>query len=240
MSVNSIRNLLENAASSEPDKIALILDGETLTYGELIQKVDRIAHYLISIGLGKGSRVGIYSRKRIESVVAILAVLSTEYVFVPITRLLKPEQVRHIIQDSGISCLITDKEKIETIKAIDFRGKLISYETTPLSDLSFEEICKCYTARIECDIKGHDNAAITYSFGSTGNPKGIVIDHRALIDGARIVSKYLDIQKTDVISGILSFNLDYGLNQLFVTLQEGDSRDPPLRSSGRLFCPFDQ
>jgi acyl-coenzyme A synthetase/AMP-(fatty) acid ligase len=137
---------------------------------------------------------------------------------VPITRLLKPEQVKHIIDDSGISCLITDKKKIESIKAIDFEGKIISYEASEESDVSFEEIYKCYTAEIKCEIKGNDNAAITYSFGSSGNPKGIVIDHRAFIDGARIVSKYLDIRKDDIISGILSFNLDYGLNQIFITL----------------------
>ena len=218
MSVNSIRNLLENAAQTEPDKIALILENETHTYAELLERVNQIAHYLTTIGLKKGSRIGIYSRKRSESVIAILAILSTEYVFVPITRLLKPEQVRHIIEDCGISCLITDKEKIVNVKAIDFKGKIISYEATPESDVSFEEICKCYTGEIKCNIMGHDNAAVTYSFGSSGNPRGIVIDHRALIDGARIVSKYLNIQKEDVISGILSFNLDYGLNQIFVAL----------------------
>ena len=218
MSVNSIRNLLENAAQAEPDKIALILESETYTYMELLERVNQIAHYLTAIGLKKGSRIGIYSRKRTESVIAILAILSTEYVFVPITRLLKPEQVKHIIDDCGISCLITDKEKIENVKAIDFEGKIISYEATPQSDVSFEEIYKCYTGEIKCNIMGHDNAAVTYSFGSSGNPRGIVIDHRALIDGARIVSKYLDIQKEDVISGILSFNLDYGLNQLFTAL----------------------
>jgi len=218
MSVNSIRNLLENAAQAEPDKIALILESETYTYMELLERVNQIAHYLTAIGLKKGSRIGIYSRKRTESVIAILAILSTEYVFVPITRLLKPEQVKHIIDDCGISCLITDKEKIENVKAIDFEGKIISYEATSQSDVSFEEIYKCYTGEIKCNIMGHDNAAVTYSFGSSGNPRGIVIDHRALIDGARIVSKYLDIQKEDVISGILSFNLDYGLNQLFTAL----------------------
>jgi len=218
MTVNSVRHLLENAARTDPDKIALILENERCSYGELIEKVDLIANYLNTLGMKKGSRIGIYSRKRIESVIAILAILSTEYVFVPITRLLKPEQVKHIIEDCGISCLITDQKKIGTVKAADFEGKLISYEATEESDVSFEEIYKCYTGSIECDIKGHNNAAITYSFSSTGNPKGIVIDHRALIDGARIVSKYLDIRKDDVISGILSFNLDYGLNQIFTTL----------------------
>ncbi len=218
MSVNSIRNLLENAAQTDPDKIGLILENESYTYAQIISRVNQIAHYLKTIGLEKGSRIGIYSRKRTESVIAILAILSTDYVLVPITRLLKPDQIRHIIEDCGISCLITDQKKIGNVKAIDFEGKLISYEATKESDVSFEEIYKCYTDEIDCDIKGHNNAVITYSFGSTGNPKGIVIDHRALIDGARIVSKYLNIQKEDVISGILSFNLDYGLNQIFTTL----------------------
>ncbi len=220
MSVNSIRNLLEIAAETEPEKIGLIHGSEAYSYAQLIKKVDQIAHYLTTIGLKKGSRIGIYSNKRCEQVIAILAVLSTEYVFVPITRLLKPEQVKHIIDDSGISCIITDKIKIENVKAIDFKGKIISYEASDDSDVSFEEIYKCYTSDIKCEIRGNDSAAITYSFGSFGNPKGIVIDHRAFIDGARIVSKYLDISKDDVISGILSFNLDYGLNQIFIALHK--------------------
>ena len=218
MSVNSIRNLLELAAKYEPHKIALIHTSESLSYEVLKTKVDQIANYLTTLGLKKGSRVGIYSNKSTSQVIAILALLSTEYVFVPITRLLKPEQVKHIIDDCNISCIITDSSKIENIRAIDFEGKIISYESCSTSDVSFEEIYKCYTAKIECSVRGHDNAAITYSFGSTGNPKGIVIDHRAFIDGARIVSNYLDIKSTDIISGVLSFNLDYGLNQIFTSL----------------------
>jgi len=218
MSVNSIRNLLEMAAKSEPEKIGIIYENEQISYATLIEKVDKIAHYLTTLGLKKGSRIGIYSNKSASQVIAILAVLSTEYVFVPITRLLKPEQVKHIINDCNIACIITDKTKIENIKAIQFSGKIISYESSAESDVSFEEIIKCYSAEINCNIKGHDNAAITYSFGSLGNPKGIVINHRSFIDGARVVSNYLDIKKYDIISGLLSFNLDYGLNQLFTTL----------------------
>ena len=218
MSVNSIRNLLELAVRYEPQKVGLIHGTETYTYAELLEKVDQIAHYLTTLGLKKGARVGIYSNKSASQVIAILALLSTEYVFVPITRLLKPEQVKHIINDCQISCIITDKTKIENIKAIDFKGKIISYEASDASDVSFSEVYKCYTADVNCHINGHDNAAITYSFGSTGNPKGIVIDHRAFIDGARIVSNYLDIKSSDVISGVLSFNLDYGLNQIFTSL----------------------
>jgi len=218
MSVNSIRHLLEIAAYEAPQKVGLTHGNERYTYAGLLEKVDQIAHYLSTLGLKKGSRIGIYSNKSCQQVIAILAVLSTEYVFVPITRLLKPEQVKHIIEDSGIACIITDTVKISNIKAIDFTGKIISYEASEEGDVSFEEIYKCYVPQTSSNVIGNDNASITYSFGSSGNPKGIVIDHRALTDGARIVSKYLKLEKEDIISGILSFNLDYGLNQIFATL----------------------
>ena len=218
MSVNSIRNLLETACESVPDKIALTDGSERYTYGELLTKVNQVAHYFNELGLERGSRIGIYSNKSCEQVIAILALLSTEYIFVPITRLLKPEQVAHIINDCDIRCIITDTTKIKNVKAIDFEGKIISYEATEESDVSFAEIYKCYRGEIDCTINGNDNAAITYSFASSGFPKGIVINHRSLTDGARIVSHYLNLKESDIISGILSFNLDYGLNQIFCAL----------------------
>jgi len=218
MSVNTIRNLLELATHSTPDKIGLIDGSRVYTYRQILDEVNQISHYLSTLGLPKGSRVGIYSDKSVDQVIAILSILSTQYLLVPITRLLKPEQIKHIISDCDISCIITDTKKIANIKAIDFEGKIISYDATSQSDVSFEEIIKCYNSDYKSKIKAHDNAAITYSFGSSGNPKGIVIDHKAFTDGARIVSKYLDIHSDDNISGILSFNLDYGLNQIFATL----------------------
>jgi acyl-coenzyme A synthetase/AMP-(fatty) acid ligase len=218
MSVNSIRNLLEIAQHSHPDKVALKEEQLRYTYRQLFERVNQIAHYLSELELKKGSRIGIYSNKSSEQVVAILALLSSEYVFVPITRLLKPEQVAHIINDCNIECIITDGAKIKNIKAIDFGGKVISYEAHEDADVSFEEIYKCYSGKITCNINGHDNAAITYSFGSTGDPKGIVITHKNLTDGARVVTKYLDLKEDDIIAGLLTFNLDYGLNQIFCTL----------------------
>ena len=218
MTVNTVRELLENAVRSHPDKLAITLGNDRYTYAALYERVNQVARYLATLDLPRGSRIGIYSNKSCDQIIAILAIMSTHHIFVPITRLLKPEQVKHIIEDCGISCIVTDTRKIETVKATGFAGRIVSYTPTPESDVSFEEIYKCYTGDHTCDIKGHDNAAITYTFSSTGNPKGIVINHRALYDGAAIVSKYLDIREEDVISGILSFNLDYGLNQIYTAL----------------------
>ncbi|WP_457597042.1 AMP-binding protein [Hydrogenimonas sp.] len=221
MTVNTVRHLLETAAAQYPDKTALVFGDESLTYAELLQKVDTIAHYLATLALPRQSRIGIYSDKSIEQVVAILAILSTPYVLVPITRLLKPEQVGYIIQDAGISAIVTDTKKIETLQKTGFAGKILSYTHTEKSDVSFEELYRCYPPRHESGVNAHDLAAITYTFSSIGDPKGVVIDHRALFEGAAIVSRYLGLRSDDTISGLLSFNLDYGLNQLFSALYNG-------------------
>lgn len=218
MSVNSVRNLLEIAKNRAPDKIALKQNERSITFIELYERVNQIASYISKLGLAKGSRIGIYSDKSIEQAIAILAVLSTEYVIVPITRFLKPEQVSYIIGDCDIQVIITDAAKVESIEDTDFKGKIITYEYIDKERVAFEELYKFYDKDYTCSIKGHDNAVITYSFGATGFPKGIVITHRNLIDGARVVSNYLSLKEDDVISGILSFNLDYGLNQIFCAL----------------------
>jgi len=218
MSINCIRNLLDNAAAFNPDKIAVVHKEKELSYSDLLSRVDQVAFYLQELDLPKGSRIGIYTNKDVSQVIAILAILSTDYILVPLTRLLKPEQVEYIINDCNIQCVITDKLKLKSIEEINFEGHIVSIETVDKDIPSFEEIFKYYNKSFSCDIHGHDNAVITYSFGLTGTPKGIVISHRNLIDSARVVSQYLELNEDDVISGLLIFNLDYGLNQIFCAL----------------------
>ena len=189
MSINCIRTLLEGVAQTHPEKAALVFNEKSLSYGELFAKVNQVAFYLNELGLPRDSRIGIYSNKGIEQVVAILAILSTDYILVPLTKLLKSEQVQYIIKDCDIKCIITDKLKLESIEEIDFDGQIVSYETTAKEIPSFEEIYKYYNKPHVCDVNGHDNAVITYSFGMTGTPKGIVLSHRNEIDSARVVSQ---------------------------------------------------
>ena len=218
MSISCVRSLLDKAAATHPDKIAIRFNEQQLSYSQLLAQVNQVALYLQELNLPKGARIGIYTKKDISQVTAILAVLSTDYVLVPLTRLLKPTQVQYIIDDCEISCVITDKLKLESIEEINFHGHIISIETVGKDIASFEEIFKYYKRDFQHDISGHNNAVITYSFGSSGAPKGIVISHRNLIDSARVVSQYLSLNEQDVISGILIFNLDYGLNQIFCSL----------------------
>ncbi len=217
MSVNCIRNILEYAVDKNPNKTALLHDSKSITYSELFKKVNKVANYLEKLNLPHGARVGIYSNKSIEQVIAILAILSTKLTLVPITRLLKSDQIKYIVDDCSLSAIITDDAKVETINKSKFKGKIITYESSKEYD-SFFEIYKYYEDKFTSAVKSFDNAVITYSFASSGLPKGIVITHRNLTDGARIVTRYLKLNSDDVISGVLSYDLDYGLNQIFCSI----------------------
>ena len=138
MSINSIRTLIEDAAITHPEKKAILCNENSISYKELLRKVDQVAYYLNELNLPKESRIGVYSNKKIEQVIAILAILSTPYILVPLTKLLKPEQVEYIIDDCDIKCIITDKVKIESIEEINFSGHIISYETESSDIASFE------------------------------------------------------------------------------------------------------
>ena len=146
MSINCIRLPLEKAAETHPDKLALVHNDarheEQLSYSELLTRVHQVALYLQELDLPKGTRIGLYANKSVSQVVAILAILSTDYILVPMTRLLKPEQVHYIIEDCDIQCIITDRMKPESIEEIDFSGHILSFETTGGNVPSFEEIFK--------------------------------------------------------------------------------------------------
>ncbi|MCK5110306.1 MAG: AMP-binding protein [Arcobacteraceae bacterium] len=215
MSVNSIRNLVEIANDLTPAKIAVKDKNVSFTYEDVYTKVNQIAQYLTTLELEDGARIGIYSNKTAQKVIAILSVMSTKYIFVPITKLLKAEQLQYIIDDCDIKCILTDEKKLSTVQEISFAGTIVTVESCHKDIVSFEEIYKCYKGDYSCSLNGHDNAAITYSFASSGFPKGVVISHRNFIDGARSVSKYLDLKEEDTFSGLLSFSFDYGLNQIF-------------------------
>ena len=142
MSINCIRTLLEDAVQEHSDKPAIVHNNQSITYAELFTKVNQVAFYLNELDLPKDSRIGLYSNKGIEQVIAVLAILSTDYILVPLTTLLKSEQVKYIINDCGIKCIITDKLQLEDINEINFDGHIISYETANKGIASFEEIFK--------------------------------------------------------------------------------------------------
>ena len=218
----SVPHFLRKSATRLPDKVAIVSRTDSVTYEELLTRVLATSEALKELGINSGDRVGVCMEKSVEQVIVLLGILFANAVIVPVLPRLKSANIEHIISNSGMVALVTDHSRIEEVsdfgsltKIMVGRGELkekwpnLAYLQKHIEPVDF------------FDRIGSDNAAIIYSSGSTGRPKGILISHRNLSDGAEIVASYLGTVETDRICSILSFNFDYGLNQIWQTLLAG-------------------
>lgn len=217
-----LHDLLFNGSAS-PDALAIEHRDASLTRGDLEKAMMEVAGALEGIELRRGARVAILLPKSIHECVAILAISRADGVFVPINPLLTAEQIRHILRDCGARVLITDARRHDTLgAAID---GLVDHVLLVDADTSNHPQVRPFRGQAGIGRAsrriGQDLAAILYTSGSTGSPKGVMLSHANLLAGARIVSAYLGISAQDRILSLLPFSFDYGLNQFLTCLEQG-------------------
>lgn len=220
--LRSIPRFLAAAAERLPEKAAIVSTARSVTFSELYQEALATAACLREFGIQAGDRVGICMEKSVDQVSVILGVLLANAVIVPILPRLKQSNIKHIIENSGMAAMVADAERLKEVAEFSDLTKLITGHGELDSSLpNIPYMRRFVQPTLFFNRIGNDNAAIIYSSGSTGRPKGILISHRNLTDGAHIVSEYLGTSEKDRIGCILSFNFDYGLNQIWQTLLKG-------------------
>jgi len=175
-------------AKEVPDKDAFRIDEQGLTYRELEEASNRLAHWLREKGVKKGDRVGLFLTKSLELPVAIYGVLKAGAAYVPIDPSIPVKRVQFIIEDCGIKLLISNSVKIKFLKSQEVSGlqgvlggepEESWAETTvyPWQDLDSES-CEPLKSS-ELALLDQDLAYIIYTSGSTGVPKGMMHTHRS-------------------------------------------------------------
>ena len=210
-----LHHVFTNSWQRVPDKHAVIDSQRQLSYSELNKLSGVLAQKLKESGIGRGDRVAFFLDHDCNQAISILAISSLGAVFIPVNRLLHPEQVRHIVFDSGSKVLITTRERLsqvaETMETChDLKEILL------VDDLDGENYLERTAPAIENDL-----AAILYTSGSSGKPKGVMLSHKNLLSGCWIVSEYLKLHGEDRLLGLLPLSFDYGLNQLLTMLALG-------------------
>ena len=217
-----VHHLIEQTAARLPDKAAVRHLGRDTTYRELLEESRRMKGFLLDTGIRTGERVGIFLEKSVEQLTAMFAVSMAGGVFVFINPILRQEQVDYIVRDCDIRVLITTGalarknrlEKPETLLFVD--------EDAPGESPCWPRIRERFRPSRETVRRiPDDTACLIYTSGSTGMPKGVVVPHRTVVEGAEIVSGYLGITENDRIVSVLPFNFDYGLNQATTSILHG-------------------
>ena len=226
-----LHDLLRQAAELSPDKPAVLHKEESMTYGDFRREAGKLADILLRAGVGKGDRVGFFLEKRFEKVTSIFGISMAGGVFVPIRRLSLGNQAAHILRDSGSRVLITtysrlpllaefakDMPELKTVLAIGKEAEANEAKSVAFPGVEVLDWTRAMAGASETPglprVVEPDLAAILYTSGSTGSPKGVVLSHLNIVAGAKTVSEFLKISEQDRLLSILTFGFDYGLNQL--------------------------
>ena len=209
-----LHDLLDGPACTG-ERVAIVVGEASLDYSGLRARADILAGRLVGAGLNPGDRAAILLPKSISECVALFAVSMAGGVVVPVHPSLKGQQVRHILADCGARLLIADPallaglgDALAGLHGLAVIGAEGEGPSVPLPRRGGAET-------------GESLAAILYTSGSTGLPKGVMLSHANLLAGTRIVRSYLGIGPDERILSVLPFSFDYGLNQLLTAIEQG-------------------
>jgi acyl-CoA ligase (AMP-forming) (exosortase A-associated) len=229
-----LADLVDASARRDPNTPALTTRATTISYADLRRQMEFAAAGLRDLELEAGDRVAIYLDKRVETVVAMLGCSLAGCVFVPINPVLRARQVGHILEDCAVKVLVTSADRLRALRAELATHKSLYHVLVLGEPPGDDEDChyrlqawsevaeRPSTAQSPSDgFVDTDMAAILYTSGSTGPPKGVVLSHRNLVVGAESVSTYLGNTREDRILAVLPLSFDAGLSQVTTGLCAG-------------------
>jgi len=228
-----LHELVRAGAARDPGAPALGARGAALDYETLEARIQRVAEgFRGETGLGRGARVAVWLEKRTATVLALFGASRAGAVFVPVNPVLKEEQALHILRDCAASVLLTSAERLSrlaprldeapALEAVVLVDDGRDAQAARARVLPFEALETGATAAPHRHID-EDLAAILYTSGSTGLPKGVVLSHRNMVAGAKSVASYLDNVPADRILAVLPLSFDAGLSQLTTAFHAGAS-----------------
>lgn len=195
-----------------PDKIAIVDGPRTITYRELNHKSNRLSHHLISRGITTEERIGIYVNRSIDMVTGMLAVIKAGAAYVPLDPHYPNERLSYMVQDSSISYCLSHKELgvnelIDSAKIIYFED--IEKESDLLMDANLH-------------IPDQRNLAyVIYTSGTTGRPKGVMLEHRGIINLVYNQNKMMCLDTSARVLQFATFNFDSSVIEVFSSLLFG-------------------
>ncbi|NPT02696.1 amino acid adenylation domain-containing protein, partial [Pseudomonas aeruginosa] len=208
----TLQQRFEEQARQRPQAVALILDEQRLSYGELNARANRLAHCLIARGVGADVPVGLALERSLDMLVGLLAILKAGGAYLPLDPAAPEERLAHILDDSGVRLLLTQGHLLERlprqagVEVLAIDGLVLDgyAESDPLTTLTADNL-----------------AYVIYTSGSTGKPKGTLLTHRNALRLFSATEVWFGFDERDVWTLFHSYAFDFSVWEIFGALLYG-------------------
>ncbi|HEU0076629.1 MAG TPA: amino acid adenylation domain-containing protein, partial [Longimicrobiaceae bacterium] len=228
-----IHQLFEEQAERTPDAVAVVFEGEALSYAELNARANRLAHALRRRGAGPEVRVGICLERSLEMVVSILGVLKAGGAYVPLDPAYPAERLAFLLEDAAVPVLLSEARlearlppHAASVLRLDAEGASLAAEPEHAP---------------QSGATPRNQAYVLYTSGSTGRPKGVVVEHRGVLNLLRDFQGRAPLRPGDRCSVWTSPGFDVSVYEIFSPLLAGASLYVPteeLRLQGRAYLEW--
>ena len=208
-----IHEMFEAQAAGSPNRVAVICEGERLTYAELNARSNRLAHHLQKLGVGADVRVGLCLDRSVELIEGLLGILKAGGAYVPLDPGLPNERLRAVLEDSGARILVTRsrladdlRAELQSVVCLDADQDLLLLENVqnPANKISDKNL-----------------VYVIFTSGSTGRPEGVAVEHRQLANYVNAIWETLDLPAGASFATVSTIAADLGNTAIFPSLCNG-------------------
>ncbi|MEG4012456.1 MULTISPECIES: amino acid adenylation domain-containing protein [unclassified Microcoleus] len=211
----AIHQLFESQVERTPDAVAVVFEGQKLTYRELNVKANQLANYLRSLGVKPEVLVGIYVERSFDTIVGILGVLKAGGAYVPIDPAYPSERIAYMLDDSQLPVLLTQKQLIASLS--EHQAQVVCLDT------DWEEISTESELPPTTGVTPDNLAYVIYTSGSTGKPKGVLIPHSGLLNLVFWHQRAFEVTSLDRATQLAGSAFDASVWEVWPYLASGSS-----------------
>ncbi|MCC5602613.1 condensation domain-containing protein [Nostoc favosum] len=216
-----IHHQFEAQVTRTPDNIAVVFQEEKLTYRELNQRANQLAHYLQNLGVQPETLVGIYLERSLLMVIGILAILKAGAAYVPLDPDYPTQRLAYILSETEVSVIFTQASLLENLPCHSSKAVCL--------DRDWQEISQHFNHNISTFVNPENAIYVIYTSGSTGQPKGVINTHRGVSNRLFWMQQQYGLQTSDTHSESLRervlqktpFSFDVSVWEFFFPLLNG-------------------
>ena len=211
--VACLHHFFEAAVDRGPDFPALVFADKVLTYRELEERANQLAHYLRSVGVEREQGVALLMERSLEMVVAIYGILKAGGAYIPLDPEHPVERLEGILEEARPEILLTQECLIENVFPVNIKSFCL--------DSHWDEIAKYPIDRPSCTVGPSNLAYIIYTSGSTGKPKGVMNEHRGICNRLQWMQDAYCLTEKEAVLQKTPYTFDVSVWEFFWPLMVG-------------------